>query len=202
MDRSYMRKYDIGAAPWNALSKSDFLAVAARLSAEVAADPDGSPPRVAVSVSWADADAEMTLEEFTRNFSASSSYRYLTIKVYSRELSIYSRFGAPRADHSFLLSSPVLTDAELEYAADALETFFVALFRKYEPELPEPPTPKPSAPEPLVPEPPSKAEEQEGEKPSAAQLSGTQSNNSRKALFTRVLDWVLGRLGAFFGLHS
>lgn len=134
LDRSYMRKYDIGAAPWNALSKSDFLTVAARLSAEVAADSDGLPPRVVVSVSWADSDAEMTLDEFTRNFSASSAYRYLTIKVYSPRLSIYSRFGAPRADHSFLLSSSVLTDAELEDAADALEPFFVALFRKYEPE--------------------------------------------------------------------
>lgn len=134
MDRSYIRKYDIGGAPWNALSKSDFLAVTARLSAEVAADPDGPPPRVVVSVSWADSDAEMTLDEFTRNFSASSAYRYLTIKVYSPGLSIYSRFGAPHADHSFLLSSSVLTDAELEDAADALEPFFVALFRKYEPE--------------------------------------------------------------------
>lgn len=189
-----MRKYDIGGAPWNALSKSDFLAVTARLSAEVAADPDGPPPRVVVSVSWADSDAEMTLDEFTRNFSASSAYRYLTIKVYSPGLSIYSRFGAPHADHSFLLSSSVLTDAELEDAADALEPFFVALFRKYGPESPLPGPPNPKMP--------SEAEDQEGEKPGAAQFGGAQSNNSRKALFVRILDWGLGRLGAFFGLHS
>ena len=210
LDRLYMRKYDIGTAPWNALSKADFLAVADRLSGEVAAGPDGPPPRIVISISWADSDAEMTLAEFARNFSASSAYRYLAVKVYSPTLSICSRFGAPYADHSFLLESSVLTDAELEDIADALEPFFVALFRKYTPEMePLPETGGEQAPVQAAHlsasrEFPRSSEDQHSEdKPVKAHSEECSRNQKKNSLLRRGALFLAEFIGRFFrGLFS
>ena len=144
MENQCYCKYDIGTAPWNSLSKSEYLAVAQMLYGM--ASPfagEGRTPEVKIEVAYCTSDTAPdttfeSIDEFSSFFSPSVNFKYLVIRVFSRALSLTARFGAPYADHSVILSSESMTYPELEDMALSLKSYLVDLFKSHEPPAPAP----------------------------------------------------------------